>query len=166
MAESLIGKYVYVCNCGPKCRCGYRSWFPSHCPCRNYESPAARRRILAEDLTAFYVSQTGAGVEASDELGDKPLTSANGEPLQKFAKQWQPKKPLKLGVHSIRYTVTDSLARVEVDGKTWYALRADEGWVGVHRAERYPSLDHFAVAVVDSLGGAPLRLQWPLRPPA
>lgn len=81
MSESLIGREVNVCNCGPSCKCGHWSHAESRCPCNK---PTVRRRILAEDARRFYVSQTGDFAEADDEVGEEAFTSSNGQPLQWF----------------------------------------------------------------------------------
>jgi hypothetical protein len=81
MAASLIGREVHVCNGGPAESCDQSSVEASSCACGG---PTVPRTILAEDLKHFYVSQTGAGVEASEAIGEAPLTCGSGRPLQRF----------------------------------------------------------------------------------
>ncbi|MEY4353542.1 MAG: hypothetical protein ACK40D_04310 [Cyanobacteriota bacterium] len=83
--DSLLGRWIYVCNCGPACSCGHRSSHPSHCPCGD---DSVLRRVLAEDELNFYVSQTGVD-DPSNEMGSVPFHCAKGRPLQGFPKLWQ-----------------------------------------------------------------------------
>jgi hypothetical protein len=84
--DSLLGRWIYVCNCGPQCSCGHRSSHPSHCPCGD---DSVLRRVLAEDELHFYVSQTGVD-DPSNEMGQVPFHCTKGRPLQGFPKLWQP----------------------------------------------------------------------------
>lgn len=83
MPQSFISKSIYACNCGPACKCGYSAAFPSNCGCG---TPTVKRRVLAEDIDNFYVSATGKAGKAYDVLGEKPFTSPDGKPLQRFPK--------------------------------------------------------------------------------
>lgn len=82
---SLLGRWIYVCNCGPGCHCGDRSSHPSLCPCGD---DSVLRRVLAEDELHFYVSQTGVD-DPSNEMGAVPFHCAKGRPLQGFPKLWK-----------------------------------------------------------------------------
>ena len=83
MPASFLSKSIYVCNCGPSCKCGYSAVMSSTCGCGK---PAVKRCVLAEDIDNFYVSETGEAGKAYDVLGDEPFTSPDGKPLQKFPK--------------------------------------------------------------------------------
>lgn len=83
MPASYISKTIHVCNCGPQCKCGYSASTSSHCSCGG---PTVERRVLAEDIDNFYVSETGEAGKAYDIVGDQPFTSPDGKPLQKFPK--------------------------------------------------------------------------------
>ena len=83
MPQSFISKSIYVCNCGPACKCGYSAVIRSNCGCG---TPTVERRVLAEDINNFYVSETGEAGKAYDVLGEKPFTSPDGKQLQKFPK--------------------------------------------------------------------------------
>lgn len=83
MPASFLSKTLYVCDCGPKCPCGYSAAVASNCGCGK---PAVARRVLAEDIDYFYVSQTGDDGKAYDYLGELPFTSPDGKPLQRFPK--------------------------------------------------------------------------------
>ena len=78
-----IGRGVHVCDCGPRCECGYSATRPGSCPCGRR---TVYRKVLAEDADYFYVSRTGPGVVGTDRLGAKPFTCAGGNPLQRFPK--------------------------------------------------------------------------------
>jgi hypothetical protein len=82
MSESMIGTEVNVCDCGPSCKCGYRSKGPSSCHCG---TPTAKRRILAEDEHHFYVAETGQQ-RAVEALVKGELKTLDGRALQSFAK--------------------------------------------------------------------------------
>lgn len=84
--DSLLGRWIYVCNCGPDCHCSHRSATPSQCPCGD---ASVLRRVLAEDELHFYVSQTGVD-DPSNEMGPIPFHCAKGRPLQGFPKLWKP----------------------------------------------------------------------------
>lgn len=84
-SNSLLGRWIYVCNCGPRCSCGHRSSHPSTCPCGD---DSVLRRVLAEDELHFYVSQTGVD-DVSNEMGPVPFHCAKGRPLQGFPKLWK-----------------------------------------------------------------------------
>lgn len=84
-ADSLLGRWIYVCNCGPGCSCGHRSSHPSHCPCGD---DSVLRRVLAEDELHFYVSQTGVD-DPSNDIGPIPFHCGKGRPLQGFPKLWR-----------------------------------------------------------------------------
>jgi hypothetical protein len=86
--DSLLGRWIYVCNCGPGCTCGHRSSHPSLCPCGD---DSVLRRVLAEDELNFFVSQTGVD-DPSNEMGTVPFHCSKGRPLQGFAKMWKPKQ--------------------------------------------------------------------------
>ncbi|MEO0455289.1 MAG: hypothetical protein AAF152_01735 [Cyanobacteria bacterium P01_A01_bin.114] len=83
MPASFISKSLYVCNCGPDCKCGYSASKPSSCGCG---AATVKRHVLAEDIDSFYVSQTGEAGEDFDVLGNQPFTSPDGKPLQRFPK--------------------------------------------------------------------------------
>ena len=84
--DSLLGRWIYVCNCGPDCHCGHRSSHPSVCPCGD---DSVLRRVLAEDELNYYVSQTGVD-DPSNEMGPVPFHCGKGRPLQGFPKLWKP----------------------------------------------------------------------------
>jgi hypothetical protein len=46
------GRYRYVCNCGPDCKCGSNAAKPGNCTCGK---PMARKKVLAEDVSKYYV---------------------------------------------------------------------------------------------------------------
>lgn len=84
-SDSLLGRWIYVCNCGPECPCTHRSAYPSQCPCGD---DAVLRRVLAEDELHFYVSQTGVD-DPSNDMGPVPFHCTKGRPLQGFPKLWK-----------------------------------------------------------------------------
>lgn len=89
MPESNLGRWFYVCNCGPRCRCAFRSETPADCPCGH---STALRKVLAETESHVYVCVTGDTVEVSNELHPRsPFICANGEPLQGFPRQPLPR---------------------------------------------------------------------------
>lgn len=89
MSESNLGRWLYFCNCGPRCRCNFRSETPADCPCGH---ATALRKVLAETEDHIYVCVTGESADVSNELHPRsPFTCANGEPLQGFTRQPPPR---------------------------------------------------------------------------
>ena len=82
MSESMIGKVLYVCDCGPECKCDHSSEEPSSCACGE---PAVRRKVLVEDDQRIYVAETGHA-DAVDEPGTEAFTTSDGRPVQGFTK--------------------------------------------------------------------------------
>ncbi len=164
MSDSMLGKTIYVCDCGPKCSCQYRAWFPSSCPCNEGARPAVARVVLAEDLDHFYVSQTGEDREAETELGSKPLTSASGRVLQRFEKRTGCSTKTYAG-HEIEFRPGQSASTIEIGGQRFHTFEDEDGdtW-GVHQARRYETAEHFARALVDT-ADRPLTLAFPRRRP-
>lgn len=151
MAESLIGRWFYVCNCGPQCRCAYRSDVPSDCPCNK---PAARRRVLVEDEHNFYVCETGEGVEASNALGQEPFKCSNGRSLQAFPKAWrQTKRTFMYRGKQVELEQRDDRCTVKLEGRSFSAMRhverGVEGWMGYPCYLMFQTPEKFARALVD-----------------
>lgn len=152
MPESLIGRWYYVCNCGPECDCGHRSDVPSECPCGH---PAALRRVLAEDEHYFYVAETGQDGTVRNELHhDKAFVSADGKPLQGFRKAWR-KKPTRVFMYrgmEVKLSEYEQECTVSVGGKQFSAMRhGDLGrWMGFPCYTMFETAEKFARDLVDN----------------
>lgn len=150
MAESMLGKWFYFCNCGPGCGCGFRSERPESCPCGEVAVP---RRVLMEDERNVYVCETGKDVEPRNEIGSAPFTGPDGRPLQSFPKA-QAARPRTIRYRGRVLTLTErgDECEVEIEGKRFRARRhagAHVGWMGFPCYVMYPSPLAFARTLVD-----------------
>lgn len=151
MAESLLGKWFYVCNCGRECKCGYRSEVPSDCPCGN---AAVRRRVLVEDEHSFYVCETGEAVPASNDLGDEPFTCSNGRELQAFPKGWRnTERNFMYRGKQAKLIVNETGCEVTIEDRTFEAMKhvegSAEGWMGYPCYLMFDTPELFVRALID-----------------
>lgn len=150
MSESMIGKWLYVCDCGASCPCAYRSELPSNCSCGH---PAVLRRVLAEDELNFYVAETGHA-DARNELGDAPFKGADGRSLQPFRKAFNEKanRKLKYKGRDVRIQETGNSCVVTIGEKEFRATQhGKQGrWMGFPCYTMFASSEAFARSLVDS----------------